>query len=63
MSFHRSLFTENALLTQGAGTRPVGPAQAGPIFTFAAILKLLFGWNFSVETIQLVSTLFQSLLQ
>ena len=45
-------------------TGPVDPAQAGPIFAFAAILKLLFGWRFSIETILLyISTLFQSLSQ
>ena len=48
---------------RGAGTGLVGPVQAKPIFAFAAILKLLFGWSFSVETIQLVSTLFQFLSQ
>ena len=48
---------------RGAGTGPVGPAQAGPIFAFVAILKLLSGWSFFVEMIQLLSTLFQSLSQ
>ena len=48
---------------RSTGTGPVGSAQAGPIFVFDAILKLLFGWSFSIETIKLVSTLFQSLSQ
>ena len=30
-------------LYRGAGTGPVGPARAGPIFALATILKFLFG--------------------
>ena len=30
----------------GAGACSVGPAQAGPIFAFAAIFKIRFGWRF-----------------
>ena len=37
---------------RGVGTGPVGPAQAGPIFAFAAIFIPFWCDSFSVESIQ-----------